>query len=1150
MHLIGGSRLSPCVYPFVANRTVAKFIKPSKAAQLVLYFTHICRPTAVCKHKGGSKCHEQRRGYAREPTQRQQGSTAIAESTVASHWRRRWTACFPLGLVNEFKSLIRLAVPIVSEKFSGLNLQEDDFLADINSYLYLRTADNSKQALQNGSVIYESTSHSVQERCFRLPERIFLTGFSSRMRRYTGSLVIEPVGGCETLNYISCASMNTSDSENYFCNIEKFLLSHIADNRHKCFVILNFRSTFGPVSIAFCGHLGKTELAVIGLAMSVFNVAGVFVIAGLLTACDTIFAQTYGSKLRSKLSLQLQKAFTLVTLCCIPCAALYISTEPVLLLLGQNPVIATMTADLLVRLIPALVFCAWAQLLTKYVQSQNRVYISLFIIVITNGVNALLHYILLYHLQLGINGAAIAQTLAYFFQDVCFLCYIAFSKKIIKPFSDWSMEFIQNWGGWFRLAIPGLIMVSLEWTLFEIGGIVAGTLGERELAVQTVLISLDSISYSLLPYGFGTATGIRVGQYLGGQEPRGPRSCLSVALLVLWVISPFYYGISIALRWYIPLIFSRNPDVIAMVAELLPVAAIFQILDAANGVCGGVLRGAGLQHIGALINFFSLYLIGGPLGMCLVYLAKYNIEGIWFGLIAGTSLQVTILLIVCFRMNWHKQVELAMKRLRYKEVQVIDVTESSAKLGQFESVGVIAITILCLEASSAESGCNLMLTDEPSEVTDKLVYLGSCESRWSRERWIRIRIGEARPAFVNLLTCGLGATSAYPSQISYKTYDLQCAAIYPTPHLLKSSANGTVAPITTVRKVRETYSSIAAPDGVCTEDESSDSKPKNRITRIVIVKRLVLIGSLLIVLTRFCFGWRPSGRITLSTRRAVTSLLVKQHQLFYNLVPVWWIPRNIACRVPCRVNGLFTVWIQLAETEVTTHHKAHAALEMAWRLVTAVSYEHKVIPNVSVGQINNRDAAKNGPLTPATVKPISSGKFKIRPVRTSLAQDLERHLNRLKRSSTAVEFTYFFVIRCVSHKSWYKLIPCKLQLSSPLNFVRNSQKGYLVDLGLVLSSSWAIMSEIGIVKPTRYPEFGIGNSTSISEIQLMACSEKFYYWTVPDVSADVFPGGHITVKTRFIDSLNVTVNRYRRRGMSFLSLTVSAFAETNRISLT
>ena len=52
-----------------------------------------------------------------------------------------------------------------------------------------------------------------------------------------------------------------------------------------------FTSIFSSVSIAFCGHLGKTELASIGLAMTVFNVAGVFVMSGLLTACDTIFTQ-------------------------------------------------------------------------------------------------------------------------------------------------------------------------------------------------------------------------------------------------------------------------------------------------------------------------------------------------------------------------------------------------------------------------------------------------------------------------------------------------------------------------------------------------------------------------------------------------------------------------------------------------------------------------------------------------------------------------------------------------------------------------------------------------------------------------------------------------------------------------------------------
>lgn len=49
--------------------------------------------------------------------------------------------------------------------------------------------------------------------------------------------------------------------------------------------------TISPVSMAFCGHLGKIQLATIGLAMSVFSVCGMFVILGLLSACDTLFSQ-------------------------------------------------------------------------------------------------------------------------------------------------------------------------------------------------------------------------------------------------------------------------------------------------------------------------------------------------------------------------------------------------------------------------------------------------------------------------------------------------------------------------------------------------------------------------------------------------------------------------------------------------------------------------------------------------------------------------------------------------------------------------------------------------------------------------------------------------------------------------------------------
>lgn len=46
-----------------------------------------------------------------------------------------------------------------------------------------------------------------------------------------------------------------------------------------------------PVSIYFLGKIGSTELAAGGLAICIFHVAGLSIMAGLLTASDTLFSQ-------------------------------------------------------------------------------------------------------------------------------------------------------------------------------------------------------------------------------------------------------------------------------------------------------------------------------------------------------------------------------------------------------------------------------------------------------------------------------------------------------------------------------------------------------------------------------------------------------------------------------------------------------------------------------------------------------------------------------------------------------------------------------------------------------------------------------------------------------------------------------------------
>ena len=75
----------------------------------------------------------------------------------------------------------------------------------------------------------------------------------------------------------------------------------------------------------------------------------------------------------------------------------------------------------------------------------------------------------------------------------------------------------------------------------------------------------------------------------------------------------------------------------------------------------GSLRGTGRQALGALINFFSYYLVGLPTGISLALAANMGTLGLYIGLLISDVLQVCIYLfhtIVSFIVTlatFHKQ---------------------------------------------------------------------------------------------------------------------------------------------------------------------------------------------------------------------------------------------------------------------------------------------------------------------------------------------------------------------------------------------------------------------------------------------------------------------------------------------------------------
>ena len=56
----------------------------------------------------------------------------------------------------------------------------------------------------------------------------------------------------------------------------------------------------------------------------------------------------------------------------------------------------------------------------------------------------------------------------------------------------------------------------------------------------------------------------------------------------------------------------------------------------------GVLRGAGKQIVGAVVNFVCYYIIGLPLGISLALLTKLGVTGIWIGVGVADVIQVIL----------------------------------------------------------------------------------------------------------------------------------------------------------------------------------------------------------------------------------------------------------------------------------------------------------------------------------------------------------------------------------------------------------------------------------------------------------------------------------------------------------------------------
>uniref|UniRef100_A0A3B4XEK5 Solute carrier family 47 member 3 n=1 Tax=Seriola lalandi dorsalis TaxID=1841481 RepID=A0A3B4XEK5_SERLL len=166
----------------------------------------------------------------------------------------------------------------------------------------------------------------------------------------------------------------------------------------------------------------------------------------------------------------------------------------------------------------------------------------------------------------------------------------------------WSKECMQNWGSFIHLAIPGMVMLCVEWWTYEIGAFLAGLISEVELGAQSVVYQLANIAY-MFPMGFSVAGSVRVGNALGAGETEQAKLSAKMSMFL-----------SICLA--------------VLIASLKGHISYIFTYDEIIGVFGnGIIQGAGKQRVGAICNTLGYYGIGFPIGVPLMFAAKLGIKG-------------------------------------------------------------------------------------------------------------------------------------------------------------------------------------------------------------------------------------------------------------------------------------------------------------------------------------------------------------------------------------------------------------------------------------------------------------------------------------------------------------------------------------------
>lgn len=420
--------------------------------------------------------------------------------------------------------------------------------------------------------------------------------------------------------------------------------------KHKTYYI-SALALAGPLIIAQLGHtlvqtsdtmiighfLGKISLAASSLAHSVFMMVLVFGL-GIAYGLTPLIAQASGKNDKNEIAKLLSNSLWVnIFVSILLFFGVYYGSMYGMQHADQDPNVVEEAKPYLfvlaLSIFPLMIFNAFKQFAEGLGFTKQAMRITIW----GNVLNVILAIVFVKGMfgiePMGIAGVGIATLIDRILMMVVMCWYVLKSKY----FKDYMVHFrffavqAQKVKAILKIGTPVAFQYTFEVGLFAGASLIAGKIGALDQAAHNVAITLASMTY-MMATGIASAVTIKIGNSYGKENFERLKTFAKISYNIILGFMIFTAILFAVFNHTLASLMTTDPEVIALAAQLLIIAGLFQLFDGTQVIGLGILRGIGDVNIPTIITLFAYWVIGLPTGYYLGIELEMGVQGVWYAL--------------------------------------------------------------------------------------------------------------------------------------------------------------------------------------------------------------------------------------------------------------------------------------------------------------------------------------------------------------------------------------------------------------------------------------------------------------------------------------------------------------------------------------